>query len=262
MRSAEGAVYNMEEKRENTLPPEGTNGALAGDAAVVKGRSRNKKGAVILIAVILVALVVVCALAAVDFDAIKDGLFKDTGRTDYYQPVYGENIWENHEYMSHAFAAMKIGVCEDGFFSDEYAFGDADSAEEAFERAGSHQYGAEVLADYFYALLCGCDTPAEKSRFRDLFSVEFQINRGKSELPGGFTCQKIYDLRFDYQGEEIGYDGTTTCQVWLVSYRIVRNDGTVLNYSSGLDHGQARFYVEETAEGYRIKEIVGIYKVN
>jgi hypothetical protein len=42
----------------------------------------------------------------------------------------------------------------------------------------------------------------------------------------------------------------------------VRNDGTVLNYSSGLDNGQARFFLEETAEGYRIKEIIGIYRVN
>lgn len=227
-----------------------------------KKRGRSKKGALILLALLLVMLVALCALAAVDFDAIKDSIFKDTGKVNYYQPIYGENIWENEEYMSHAFAAMKISVCEDGFFFDEYAFGDADSAEEAFAQAGKHQNGAAVLSDYFYALLNGCDTPGEKARFKALFSEEFQINRGKSELPGGFTCQKIYDLQFQYMGEEIGYDGVTLCQAWMVSYRIVRNDGTVLNYSSGLDNGQARFYVEETSEGYRIKEIVGIYKVN
>ena len=243
----------MEEKRFEQEPAEET-------GAVKRGRS--KKGAVILIAVVLCLLVVVCALAAVDFDAIKDKMFEDTGKVEYYQPVYGENVWENEEYLAHAYAAMKIGVCEDGFFTAEYPFGDADSAQEAFEKAGEHQNGASVLAKYFYSLLCGCDTPAQKTRFKELFCKEFLIKRGRSQLPGGFTCQKIYDLQFVYQGEEASYDGTATCQVWMVSYRIVRNDGTVLNYSSGLDNGQARFFVEETAEGFRIKEIIGIYRVN
>lgn len=248
----------MEEKNfEEVREPEAEKTAQSG-----RPRGRNKKVAMILIVVVLVLLVVVCALAAVDYDAIRDGLFKDSVKVDYYPPVYGENIWENEEYMSHAYAAMKISVCEDGFFSADYAFGDADSAEEAFEKAGSHQYGAKAIADYFYSLMNGCDTPAEKTRFRELFSQEYRINRGKVSLPGGFTRQKVYEIRMEYLGETVCFDETTACRSWLVSYRIVNNDGTVLNYSSGLDHGQARFLIEETPDGPLIKEIIGIYQVN
>ncbi len=251
---------NMEEKKINE---EGSEVSVEITEDRGKNGIRNKKSAVILLAVLLALLAVVGALATIDYDSLFDKVIARPP-VNYYEPAIGENIWENEEYMAFTYGSMlSVNVCEDGFFSNMYTFEDAESAEEAFEKAGKHQNGMSVLSDYFYTLLCGCDTPAEKSRFKALFSEEFQINRGKRQLAGAFPAQKIYDLHFDYVGEDLCYDKQTSCYVWLVSYRIVRNDGTVLNYSSGLEHGKARFYVEQRSDGgYSIKEIVGIDQVN
>jgi hypothetical protein len=215
------------------------------------------------LAVVLAALLLVTALIAVDFEALfgmsNDDLLK---RPDYYEADYNENIFENEEYMKHAFSGMKISVKEEGNYSKVYPFGDRESAEEAFGEAAGHKYGARALSDYFYTLLNGCNTKGKRERFFALFSKDYRIVGEKNSAPGTFPQQKIYDLYFEYVGESAAYDGTV-CYEWYVSYRVIRNDGTVLNYSSGLDNGQARFFVELQEDGsYRIKEIVGIFQLN
>lgn len=226
-------------------------------------RAGNKKRAMVLVTVVLVALVVVSALAAVDYDALFGRVFdQKLPEPEYAEPDYHENIFENREYMQHAFSGMQVFVSEEGGYSINYAFGDSESAEEAFLKAGAHKYGAKALSDYFYTLLQGCNTPGEKGRFHALFSESYRILGKENSAPGAFPAQKIYDLHFECLGEKEAYDGTR-CYHWLVSYRVIRNDGTVLNYSSSADGGQARFFVEPMADGsYRIKEIVGVFKVN
>ena len=258
--NTKGYINIMEENR-NNLQPEEQEESGENRSPKEEGR-RSKKGAIILISVILGMLVVVSALAAVDFDALGGTIF-DEREEVYYDPIYGEDIWSNEEYMQHAFYDMRISVDEGEGYVSEYSFGDADSAAEAFLAVANRPNGAKALSDYFYALLNGADTSGEKMRFRALFSENYRINRGKSELPGGFTRQKVYDLKFEYLGQDVSFDGESTCYCWLVDYRVVRNDGTVLNYSSGVDGGQARFFVEPTADGgFLIKEIIGIYRVN
>jgi hypothetical protein len=247
----------MEENREKE--------AIADDVKEgARGASgKQKKGVLILLAVVLAALLLVAALIAVDFEALfgmsNDDLLK---RPDYYEADYNENIFENEEYMKHAFSGMKISVKEEGNYSKVYPFGDRESAEEAFGEAAGHKYGAGVLSDYFYTLLNGCNTKGKRERFFALFAEDYRIVGEKNSAPGTFPQQKIYDLYFEYVGESAAYDGTV-CYEWYVSYRVIRNDGTVLNYSSGLDNGQARFFVELQEDGsYRIKEIVGIFQLN
>lgn len=237
--------------------------ALPKNVDGVSQKARSKKTAFVVVTVILAALVVVAALAAVDYDAILGRITGSKLPTpQYYEPDYNENIFENKEYMQYAYAEMQIAVKEEGNYSKVYPFGDSDSAEEAFGKAGEHRYGAGVLSDYFYTLLRGCNSKAKRERFFGLFSEEYQIKGKENSAPGAFPAQKIYDLYFEYRGEEKAYDGTP-CYQWYVSYKIVRNDGTVLNYSSGADGGEARFYLEQLPDGScRIKEIVGIFKLN
>ena len=252
----------MEEKNKDQMTeelPEKEAGALLEE----ERRPRSKKGALTVLTVVLVLLVVVSALAAVDYDSLFGKVLGGKlPQPEYYEPDYFENIFENREYMQYAFSEMRIAVKEEGGYSTNYTFGDSESAEEAFLKAGAHKYGARALSDYFYTLLNGCNTPAERGRFHAQFSDTYRILGKEDSAPGAFPAQKVYDLHFEYQGEKEAFDGTL-CYHWLVSYRVVRNDGTVLNYSSSADGGQARFFVEAMADGsYRIKEIVGIFKVN
>ncbi len=231
-------------------------------------KAKNKKRAKIVLFVILIALVVVLALVSV-VSALenafgKTGMFSDPSKNIVYEePDYLSNIWKDGEYMKHAYGAMAINICADGFMTEKIAFGDEESAQAAFEQMKEYEDGASVLSDYFYTLLCGCDSPGEQKRFGTLFASEYRVLGKINKAPKTFPAQKIYDLRFTYEGMALCYDEKTQCHQWKVSYKIVKNDGTVLNYSSSKDSGEARFYVQEIGnEQFVIKEIVGVYRVN
>ncbi|MBQ8398552.1 MAG: hypothetical protein IJX08_01155 [Clostridia bacterium] len=236
--------------------------------AVQADKAQDKKRAKIVLLIILIALVVVLALVSV-VSALgegfgKKGIFSDPSKNIVYdEPDYHSNIWQDGEYMKHAYGAMAVNVCADGFITEKFAFGDEESALEAFEKAKNYEDGAAALSDYFYALLCGSDSPGEQKRFETLFCSEYRVSGKINGSVATFPPQKIYDLYFSYEGTALCYDEQTSCHKWKVSYKIVKNDGTVLNYSSGKDSGEAYFYVEETGrDQFAIKEIVGIYRVN
>ena len=91
-------------------------------------RAGKKKKAMVLVTVVLVALVVVSALAAVDYDALFDRVFdQKLPEPEYAEPDYHENIFENREYMQHAFSGMQVFVSEEGGYSINYAFGDSEN---------------------------------------------------------------------------------------------------------------------------------------
>lgn len=236
--------------------------------AVQADKAQDKKRAKIVLLIILIALAVVLALVSV-VSALGEGLgekgiFSDPSKNIVYdEPDYLSNIWQDGEYMKHAYGAMAVNVCADGFVTEKFAFGDAESAETAFESVKEFENGASVLSDYFYALLCGSDNPGEQKRFGELFSSEYRVSGKINGSAKTFPAQKVYDLYFYYEGTDLCYDEKTSCHKWRVTYKIVKNDGTVLNYSSSKDSGEAYFYIEENGtDNYSIKEIVGIYRVN
>ncbi len=216
-------------------------------------RKRKKKRAVIFGTVILVLLVVTTALSSVDYNRLFEKI-AEKDRTDvvYFPPEYGADIFENEEYMSHVGSDMAVRIRADGIAEYTYPFSDLETARQAFGELENYGYGAGVLGRYFCALLSGCISERELRAFYDLFSEEYE-----NELPISFPPQKIYGIKVEYWGK-YEYEDRLTDR-WRVSYEIVRNDGTVLNFNDSRDGGEAWFLLEESSEGnYRISVINGI----
>ncbi len=217
-----------------------------------------KRTALICIAAVLLLLAISIPLTFIDYDALFLKISEKHGKEEiiYYPADYQSPIFENEEYRSHFGEDMTVKIKEDGFAEYAYPFTDMASAEEVAEKLQDYKNGAGVLGKYFYALLCGCDEPEEQKNFLGLFAEEY-----RKELPRSFPPQKVYNIRLEYCGD-YEYEGEKTKR-WRVSYEVVRNDGTVLNFSDSRDGGEAWFLVREgTEDADEIRMIAKIKYMN
>ena len=213
-------------------------------------RKRSKKGAIIFIAVLLALLALSLPLLFLDIDDLFERA--PVREIKYYPADFTNSIWDSEEYAS--YFPLYLRICEDGFANYETTpFSNIEEAKISFADAEKYQHGASAIANYFYATLVGCDSVEEEKAFRALFTEDYEDG-----IPTFFPGQKVYNIQMFYEGQG---DGGT--EIWKVSFDIVKNDGTVFNYTGARDGGNARFFLKSGTDGvYRISDIVGIVKVN
>ncbi len=109
-------------------------------------------------------------------------------------------------------------------------------------------YGAGFFLDYFDAVI-----GADEEKLNGLYTDEFIDAHGRTE---GFTMQRLYDMNVRYNGEinvkDYDYD---KAYVYIVTYKIMRNDGT-FRRDIGSDASREQiFYIVPGTDGYKLLDI-------
>lgn len=219
----------------------------------------KRKPALIFIAVLLILLAIGIPLCFVDFNALFSTLPKER-EIQYYDEDYRENIWENEEYLGHMPLSVRIKV--DGASSLVYYFEDMASAEETFKSLTDYGSGSDVLAEYFLAMLRGGRSKQNVDAYKALFTQECRTAL-PDLFPNRFPPQKVYDISLTLNSTSTDTATAVSSAEWAVSFNVVRNDGSVLNYTGARDGGEARFLLKRMPGGdYLIEEIRGIQYLN
>lgn len=187
-----------------------------------------KKRLLIIIASVLGAIAVLFGASfAIDkyYDK-KNGEENSPIDYDFYPADYDENIYNDKEYIE------KI---ENGFiyytdFSNNITLG--------IERDNAAEYGDEVafMVDYVYSIIEG-----DRAKYNGFFSDAYYENNDKH---GEFTMQKLYDVNITKESsEQITENGNYTKYIFVVEYKIFKNNGTFRN---DIGNGSKKQYITVT----------------
>ena len=145
---------------------------------------------------------------------------------DFYPADYDENIYNDREYIE------KI---DNGFiyytdFSNNVTLG--------VERETAAEHGDDVafMVDYIYSIIEG-----DHSKYNGFFSDAYYES---NDSHGEFTMQKLYDVNITKESAEpITEDGDYTKYIFVVEYKIFKNNGTFRN---DIGDGSKKQYITVT----------------
>ncbi len=174
-----------------------------------RSSDKNKiKKAVVIIASVLAVLALITAL----IPAIS-ALFADDDGTSYnpmmfFEPDYTKNILDDASYL-----ALDRGVYFNRFGNERRL---------TRENVADISQSAVLFLDYFDCLVRG-----DAEGYRTFFTAECLLD-AEMRFPERFTTQGVYDIRVSaYSATPKTVDGVElTSEIYEVSYRIYRNDGT------------------------------------
>ncbi len=184
---------------------------------------------------VLVIIGIIAAVSLLVLDRVNEkNNTEPTIRYQFFLPDREANILEDEDYLQKDLIIR-------------YSNG-AETFSLAEKNADDFGNGASFFLEYFDALIGG-----EEDKMNALYTDEYISVHGTED---DFTMQRAYDMIVRYTGEkEVRDSSFDKAYQYVVSYKIMRNDGTFRRDVASDASREQIFYIVNTDKGYKLLDI-------
>ena len=232
---------NENEKKSQTNESDSQSAHLedAGHFSDTPGVKRKEKKIVIAILIAMAVIVLISIPVLISGISSPDNTSETTLLIYFSEPNWGEDIFDDPEYLG---KDRLVWVKHDGTITRGIDI----SSESDRSNEGA---AVNFMFDFIEAQIMG-----DAESYNACFSEEYLSKHGMQDA---FTMQKIYDISLEQYGNRITLDGGGYRHVFILSYKILENNGTLRTDMGSMCERPLNIEVIEGSDGtFKINQMI------